>query len=288
MTAPVHAARWRHRLAAAGFHALAGGVALLFVGPGLWVLAASLRQPGLPPPAAVEWLPSAPAWANYARIFELLPLARYLANSLVVAGLAIPLTVLVASWAGFAMAQLPPRPRHGLLALAVVVRMIPLTALWLTRFLVLRELRLIDSLLALLAPVTMGSSPFFVLIFYWAFRRVPTALFEAARLEGMGALRIWAHIAMPLARPATAAVGLLTFVQYWSDFMNPLLYLKSDERYTLPLGLRMLQQMDATNWPLLMAGSVVMMLPVLMVLFLAQGALWPAAERAGAPKLEAT
>ncbi|HEX2482733.1 MAG TPA: hypothetical protein VHQ69_12690, partial [Methylomirabilota bacterium] len=81
---------------------------------------------------------------------------------------------------------------------------------------------------------------------------------------------------------------LLTFVQYWSDFMNPLLYLKSDERYTLPLGLRMLQQMDATNWPLLMAGSVVMMLPVLMVLFLAQRALWPATERAGGPKLAAT
>ena len=78
--------------------------------PGLWVLAASLRQPGLPPPAADRVAAvGAVAWSNYARIFELLPLARYLANSLVVAGLAVPLTVLVASWAGFAMAQLPPR-----------------------------------------------------------------------------------------------------------------------------------------------------------------------------------
>ena len=162
--------------------------------------------------------------------------------------------------------------------LAVVIRMIPLTALWLTRFLVLRELRLVDSLWALLSPVWMGSSPFFVLIFYWAFRRQPAALFEAARLEGAGALRIWASIAMPLARPATAAVCLLTFAQYWSDFMNPLLYLKSDDRYTLALGLRVLQQMDATNWPLLMAGAVVMMLPVLLLLFLVQRAFSPAAE----------
>ena len=277
----------RRRLGTVGFHALAAGVALLFVGPGLWVVAASLRQPGAPPPAGIEWLPAPLAWANYARIFELLPLARYLGTSLLVAGVAIPLTVVVASWAGFAMAQLPARPRHGLLAMAVLVRMIPLTALWLTRFLVLKELRLVDTLLALLAPVTMGSSPFFVLIFYWAFRRLPPALFEAARLEGMGALRIWAHVAMPLARPATAAVGLLTFVQYWSDFMNPLLYLKSDERYTLALGLRVLQQMDATNWPLLMAGAVVMMLPVLLVLFLGQRALWSTAERAPAPKLGA-
>jgi multiple sugar transport system permease protein len=98
----------------------------------------------------------------------------------------------------------------------------------------------------------------------------------------MGALRIWAFIAMPLARPATAAVCLLAFAQYWSDFMNPLLYLKSDERYTLAVGLRVLQQMDATNWPLLMAAAVVMMLPVLLVLLLVQRSFSPMVERRGA------
>lgn len=275
------AARWP-RLA--GFHAAALGITAVFLVPGLWVVAASLRRPGLPPPATIEWLPDPVAWSNYARIFEVLPLARYLTNSLLVAGLAVPLTILVASWAGFAMAQLPARVRHALLALAVMVRMVPLTAVWLTRFLVLRELGLSDTIWALLAPVWMGSSPFFVLIFYWSFRRLPVAMFEAARLEGMGPLRIWAWIAMPLSRPAVAAVALLTFVQYWSDFMNPLLYLRSDDRYTLALGLRVLQQLDATNWPLLMAGAVVMMLPVLLLLALMQRAFWPAAdgERAGA------
>jgi multiple sugar transport system permease protein len=267
-------ARWPSAL---GFHAVALVVTAVFLVPGLWVLAASLRQPGLPPPATIEWLPDPPAWSNYARIFEVLPLARYLGNSLLVAGLAVPLTILVASCAGFAMALLPPRTRYALLALSVVARMIPLTAVWLTRFLVLRELGVIDTILALLAPVWMGSSPFFVLIFYWSFRRQPAAVFEAARLEGAGALRTWASIAMPLARPAVAAVALLTFVQYWSDFMNPLLYLKSDDRTTLALGLRVLQQLDATNWPLLMAGAVVMMLPVLLLLLVVQGAFWSAA-----------
>ena len=142
---------------------------------------------------------------------------------------------------------------------------------------------LIDTIVALLAPVWMGSSPFFVLIFYWSFRRQPVALFEAARLEGLGPLRIWASIAMPLARPATAAVALLTFVQYWSDFMNPLLYLKSDDRTTLALGLRVLQQLDATNWPLLMAGAVVMMLPVLLLLLVLQRAFWSAAGGEAGP-----
>jgi multiple sugar transport system permease protein len=107
------AARWPRAL---GFHAAALAVAAVFLVPGLWVLAASLRRPGLPPPATIEWLPDPVAWSNYARIFEILPLARYLANSLLIAGLAVPLTILVASWAGFAMAQLPPRARYTLLA----------------------------------------------------------------------------------------------------------------------------------------------------------------------------
>ena len=84
---------------------------------------------------------------------------------------------------------------------------------------------------------------------------------------------------MPSARPATAAVGLLAFVQYWSDFINPLMYLTSDARYTLALGLRVLQQMDTTNWPLLMAGAVVMTAPVLLVFLVAQRAFWPSAGR---------
>lgn len=264
-----------------GFHLAACAIAAAFLLPGLWVLAASLRQPGLPPPRGVEWLPSPPAWSNYALIFELIPLGRYLANSLLIVAVAVPLTVVVASWAAFAAAQLPPRVRYALLALAVALRMVPLPALWLPRFLVLSELRLIDTFAALLAPAWMGSSPLFVLIYYWSFRRVPPALIEAARLDGLGPLAIWAWVGLPLARPATVAVGVLTFVQYWSDFLSPLLYLKSESRYTLAVGLRVLQQLDSTNWPLMMAGVVIMMLPVVLAFALVQRAFWVGERIAG-------
>ena len=271
----------RAALAALGYHGLALSVAAVFVVPAAWVIAGSLRQPGLPPPRTIEWVPAPVAWDNYVRIFELVPLGRYLLNSLVVVALAVPLTVVVASWAGFAMAQLPARARHALIGLAVALRMVPLTALWLTRFVMFAELRLVDTLAALVAPAWMGSSPFFVLIFYWAFRRMPPALVDAARLDGLGAFGVWARIAMPLARPATVAVGVLTFVQYWSDFINPLLYLKTDARYTLSVGLRALQQMDATNWPLHLAAAVVMMGPVVLLFFLAQRAFWMPDRAAG-------
>jgi multiple sugar transport system permease protein len=142
--------------------------------------------------------------------------------------------------------------------------------LWLTRYVIFQWVGLIDSFAALIAPAIMGSSPLFVLLFYWTFRRIPSELFETARLEGAGAFTVWRRIAMPLAVPTVVAVSILAFLLYWSDFVSPLLYLKSQDLYTLPVGLRQLQQLDRTNWPLLMAGSVLLAIPAVAVFSVAQ------------------
>jgi multiple sugar transport system permease protein len=271
MSADAQAMLARRRLRTAGrlaLQVLSAGLAVLFGLPLAWMLSASLRQPGLPPPRLFEWLPDPLVWSNYAAIFDLLPLARYAVNSVIVAGLAVPLTLVTASWAGFAMAQLPGRERRRLAVFSVALLMVPITALWLTRYLFFSWLRLTDSYGALLAPALMGTSPLFVLLFYWAFRRVPEELYEAARLEGAGVLTIWRRLALPLARPTLVAVGVLTFLVYWSDFINPMLYLKTQALYTLPLGVQQLRQLDRSNWPLLMAAAVVMTGPAVL-LFLA-------------------
>jgi multiple sugar transport system permease protein len=127
----------------------------------------------------------------------------------------------------------------------------------------------------------MGSSPFFVLLYFWTFRRLPPQLFEAARLDGAGPLRTWALVAVPLARPTTTSVAVLAFVLYWRDFVAPLLYLRSEGLYTLPVGLRVLQQLGKTDWPLLLAGSVVATAPIVAVFLLAQRAFWPVDRLAG-------
>ena len=246
-------------------HGLLIMVAVLFVLPLGWMLAASLRQPGLPPPRSIELLPNPIAPGNYAQVFELLPFGRYLLNSLFVVISAVPITIVVASWAGFALAQLPDRTRRVGLALSIGLLLIPFSALWLTRYVLFTRLGLINSHAALIAPALAGTSPLFVLLFYWTFRRVPLELFESARVEGAQALAIWWRIALPLALPTAAAVGMLAFVFYWSDFMSPLLYLKSQSLYTLPLGLQQLQQLDRTNWPLLMSGAVLMTLPPVLL-----------------------
>ncbi|MGH2525089.1 MAG: carbohydrate ABC transporter permease, partial [Anaerolineales bacterium] len=240
-------------------------IAGLFCLPLVWMVSASLRQPGLPPPRTVEWIPNPLAWGNYQRIFEMLPLGRYLLNSVIVGGLAVPLTLVTASWAGFAMAQLGARARLRLTALSIGLLMIPATALWLTRYVWFSRLGLVNNYAALLAPALMGSSPLFVLLFYWAFRRLPVELFESAWLDGAHALTIWARIALPLTHRTSVVVGVFTFALYWSDFITPLLYLKSPSLYTLPVGLQQLQQLDPTNWPLLMAASVVITAPVVLL-----------------------
>ena len=170
--------------------------------------------------------------------------------------LTVPVAVLVAAFAGFALAQLPARLARPLLALSFAAMMIPLTALLVPRFALFRTLGLVDTWAPLVAPALLGVSPFYVLIYYAAFRRIPRELGEAARLEGLTPFAAWRRVAMPLVRPVTAAVAVLAFVATWSDFLNPLVFLFDRELYTVPLALRSLAELDPTNYPLLLAGAV--------------------------------
>jgi multiple sugar transport system permease protein len=210
------------------------------------------------------------AWDNYQRAFDLVDLPRYALNSLIVAAFAVPLSVLVASWAGFAVSRLGERLRTLLSALSLTALMVPLTALLVPRFVIFRQLGLIDTYVPLIAPALIGMSPFYVLIFYWAFRRFPEELYEAARLEGLTPFQTWRRVGLPLVRPVTFAVALLAFVVTWSNFLDPLIYVFDQDRFTLPLGLKLLRQLDPQNFPLLFAGAVVATVPVVVAFLVAQ------------------
>lgn len=245
-------------------------VAAIFLLPLLLLISASLRSPALPSLKVFELWPTAPTLANYERLFDILPLGRYALNSLIVVALAVPITLLTASLAGFAMAQLPTRPRNLLAGLSVAALLVPVMALWLTRFLIYKWIGVLGSLSALILPALLGSSPFYVLMLFWAFRRLPPEVYEAARLDGAGAWRIWWSIALPLVRPTMIAVGVLSFVYYWSNFIDPLLYINKLERQTLPVALQALLQMHNSEWSLLMAGAVVVTLPVVVLFVFTQ------------------
>jgi len=251
-------------------HLLSFTLTGLFLLPLWWMLSASLRTPGLLPPREFEWLPADITFANYSRIFDILPFGQYFFNSFIVTFSGVALTLLSASWAGFGMSLLGKRARLRLLILSTILQMIPVTAFWLTRFLLFSKMGITNSHFALIAPALMGSNSLFILLFYWTFRRTDRAVFESAELDGANLMQTWWQIAMPLARPAIMAVGMLAFLFYWNDFINPLLYLRSQTLYTVSVGLLQLQEMDKTNWSLLMAASVMVTLPALIVFSVSQ------------------
>ena len=274
VSAPVPDPPWRRRsgrlLGGVWRHLVLLPLVALFLLPLVWMVTTSLRATGQPLAVRLEWVPEPVAWGNYPAVFDLLPLWRFAANSAFVVAVAVPTTVVVASWAGFAMAQLPQRWRLRLTLVSFVAQMVPLTAVWLPRFVLFKGAGLVDTPWALVAPAAMGTSPFYALLFLWTFLRVPPEVYEAARLDGAGALRTWAQVAMPLARPAQVAVALLAFVVYWSSFIEPLVYIRSTEKQTLPFALQMLYQLDRSNWPLLMAGAVMVTAPVVLVFLVGQ------------------
>jgi multiple sugar transport system permease protein len=263
----------RRRQATLAMHRLVmSAVALLFLLPMIWAISASLRERGVPAPRSIDWVPSPIAWDNYRAVFRIVELHRYVLNSLFVAALAVPITVAVASCAGFAISQISQQWRIRLIGFSVLCLMVPLTAIWLPRFILFKEAGLINHRLALVVPSLMGTSPFYVLLFVWTFLRIPREVYEAALLDGAGLLRIWAEIALPLARPAVVSVAVLSFVHYWNSFVEPLLLMRTTDKMTASMGLRVLYQLDRTNWPLIMTGAVIVIAPVLIVFIVAQRA----------------
>ena len=245
-------------------------LAVAFLLPLWFMVSGSLREPGTPPPRAPELVPRPISTTSYDEAFDLVDLARHTLNSLLVAALTVPLAVLVASLAGFAFLLVGGRARALLVGLSFAALMVPVTALLVPRFTLYRWLGLIDTWVPLVAPALLGLSPFYVLLFYWSFRRLPPELLEAARLEGMTPLSMWRRLAMPLVRPVTIAVALLAFIASWGNFLEPLVYLFDPDLYTLPLGLRSLEALDRTNYPVLLAGAVVATAPVVLAFVIAQ------------------
>jgi multiple sugar transport system permease protein len=247
-------------------------LSVTIVMPLVWTVSTSLRDPGSVPPRRLEWIPDPVSWSNYRDVFAMLPFATMARNSIVIALIAVPLSVLCASWGGFALSQILPAHRRRLVAITLVAAMIPTTATWVTRFVLFSQLGLVDTWWPLILPALMGTSPLFALVYLWSYLEIPRDIIDAARLDGTGAFRAWATIAFPLVQPTTAAVTVLTFTMHWNNFTEPLIYIQTLDRQTLPFALSALFQLAPTDWPLLMAAAVMLTVPVVLVFLIGQRA----------------
>lgn len=244
--------------------------AALFALPLLLLVSGSLRPAGSPPPPTPQLVPDPASVGSYDRAVELAGLGQATLVSLLVAALAVPLSVLVASWAGFAMTRLPPRLARVFVGAALIALMVPVTALLVPRFVLYRLLNLTDTLVPLVAPALVATSPFYVLVYYVAFRAVPRDLYDAGELADVSPFQMWRQVAMPLVRPVTVAVAALIFLLTWSSFLEPLVYLYDRDLFTVPLALRSLSTLDPADYPVLLAGSVLASIPALLLFAVAQ------------------
>ncbi|HVE74738.1 MAG TPA: carbohydrate ABC transporter permease [Mycobacteriales bacterium] len=256
-------------------------VLLVFLLPVALAVTGSLRRLGLPPPSGLELLPGDPSLSSYRDLGDRVPLGLLLRNSVIVTAVAVPLTVLLASWAGFAMAQLPHRQRRLLVGLAIGLLLVPLPMLWIARFALYLELGMLDTLLPLIAPALAATTPFTVLLAYRAFRQVPAEQWEAARLEGASAVRTWRQVGLPQVRATTTAIAAIAFVFHWGNYLDALLYAQFEDVRTLPVGLAELIDLDGSDQPVVFAAVVLLAGPALAALLLLQRSLLGSRDLAG-------
>jgi len=252
--------------------ATAVAVVVAFALPAALVVVGATRPPGTSVLSGTNWL-RAPARLDALRIASAqIDLPTLLRNSLLVTLLAVPVTVLLASWAGTALALTGPQARRTLVAVAVLALVTPTSVLWVPRVVIARRLGLADRLPVLAAPALMATSATFVILLALATARLPRSLVDAARIEGMGPLRTWWRVVVPLTRGPLVTVAVLAFVARWADLVEPQLLLASPERRTLPLGLAVLRTDEVSQAPIALAAAVVATIPPVVVFAL--GARW--------------
>ena len=243
---------------------LIGGLITLF--PLLWMLSASLMTPGEATMYPPHLMPRAATLNEYRQLFVRLSVGRAFLSSTVIAALVTLFSLLFNSMAGYAFAKLRFGGRDRLFGLLLAGLVIPAQVGMLPLFLMMRALHLVNSYWGVIVPSL--ASVFGVFLIRQFMLSVPQELLEAARIDGAGELRIYGSVVMPLARPILATLAIFTFMTTWNDFMWPLIVLTDQSRYTLPVSIASLVGEHAQDVELMMAGSVVTVLPVL-ALFLA-------------------
>jgi multiple sugar transport system permease protein len=215
-----------------------------------------------------DFSPSNFSLNNYSEVFKVVPFGRYYLNSIVVASSVTVLQLLISSLAAFAFARLRFRGSEALFVVYLATLMIPFPVTLIPNFLIIRRLGWYDSYLALIIPSLFSVFSTFLLRQYY--RGIPMDLDEAARVDGASSLRIWWQIILPLSGPVMATLAIFTFQATWNEFLWPLVVTSSEEMRTIPVGLAAFVGQYSTAWGQLMAGSVIALLPVLIIYILGQ------------------
>ena len=271
----------KNRSRALGTNALQLGLLLLLalamLVPLLWLVSTSLKGPAenifTSPPAL---LPSQPSFEAYGRLFRDNPMLTYLLNSTIVSGLAVIANLVFCSLAAYPLARMRFAGRGLVLALVVATILIPFQVVMIPLYLLMVQVGLRNTLWALIIP--QAATAFGIFLLRQSFLGVPVELEEAARSDGCSPIGEWWNVMLPAARADLITLAMFVFIGTWSDFLWPLVILDDPKLYTLPLGLQQLASSFSLDWRLVAAGSVVSILPVLVIFIGLQRYILPSAS----------
>ena len=246
--------------------------AIIALVPMAWTVSSSLKDTAHIFTFKVQWIPRPALWGNYVELFRRIPFMRYVANTVLIVLSNVVSGVLMGSIAAYAFARLRAPGKGFFFMLVISTMLLPSQVTLIPRYIIFTKLKMVDTYWPLLLPGWLGGGAFEIFLFRQFFLSLPWELDDAARIDGCGTFRIYSNIIMPLAKPVIATIAIFNFMWSWGDLFGPLIYLNTMDKFTLALGLATLRRNAnmSSRWELVMCGSVLSIIPPLVIFFLGQ------------------
>ena len=239
-------------------------ITALMIIPFLWMLSASIKSnTEVFKITPFQFIPDVPRWDNYKEIWTKIPLMNFIGNTVFLTIVVTFLQLLTSSFAAYAFAKLEFKHKNALFLAYIATLAMPWQVYMVPQFIMMRGMGLNDKLLAMIC--LQAFSAFGVFMMKQFYEGIPDSLCEAARIDGMSEYRIYASIMLPLSKPALSTLTIFTFVNTWNDYLGPLIYLKTETKKTIQLGLKMFIGQFSAEYGLIMAGSIITLIPVLII-----------------------
>lgn len=245
------------------FHTLAVMISVIALVPFLWMISTSLKSSGALLAVPIQWIPEEPTLQAYVRLFSLTGILRSIVNSFIVTAGAVVFTLASSSLAAFALSKIEFRGREGVFMLFIASMMLPSQVLFIPLYLIMNNLGLVNNLIAIILPYLFQA--FAVFMLRQQMMSIPDTYLDAAAIDGAGLLRSFITVFLPMCRTALVTLAIIISMNAWNDYLMPLVILTSSENYTLPIILNSLSGQFKTGYDLLMAGSLVSIVPLLVV-----------------------
>ena len=253
----------RNVLGNIGYYAISVSIAIIVMIPFFWMISTSLKSKGALMALPVQWIPKEPTLNAYVQVFQKFPFLRAVGNSLFITICYTLITILSCSMAAFAFTKIKFPFGDGLFKIYLASMMIPTQVTLIPLFIIMRNLGLVDSYTSVIAPSLFKAFGIFLLV--QNMRSIPNDFIEAAQIDGAGLWYIYRKIMLPLTSPAILTLSITTFMDSWNDYLWPLVMLTDRDKMTITLALNTLNGQYATEYNVLMAGSLISMIPIILV-----------------------